>query len=458
MSPKSLFKLLFASAKVAVNVAMLGFLVAGLWEQAAVAASIDVRTLGAVGDGVALETAAIQKAIDLCSQRGGGKVVFPAGRYVTGTIFLKDNVTLKLEVGATLLGSTNIADYQAVEPFVEGTGQQMGWCLIGALEAKNIGIEGPGTIDGQGKELNAARPRSERNKRPVLLRFVRCNGLSLSRVRLQASAMWMVHLAQSRNIKADRVSIYNHVAGNNDGFDIDSCDGVRITYCDIDTGDDALCLKSTRPTPSRNIFVRDCQLRSGCSSIKFGTESLGGFENVTITKCRVSKAGLGGIGIYSVDGGNVRNINISDITMEQVSVAVFLRLGSRLRIFNESDQKKPVGTFRDITIKNVRAGKATIAGVLLAGIPDHAIENVTLENIQVGVPGGGTAEDAQIVMPEKEGAYPECGMFGKTLPAYGVLLRHVKGLKMVNCQVEPAKPDARPMRFEEDVQGLEWKS
>jgi polygalacturonase len=419
------------------------------------AANFDVHHFGAIGDGVSAETASIQKAIDECSRLGGGTVTFPSGRYVTGTIFLKDSVKLHLDEGSEILGSTNIADYRAVELFTEGTGQKMGWCLIGALQAKNIGIEGPGIIDGRGRELNAARPPSEKGKRPVLLRFVRCDGISLADLRLQASAMWMVHFSQSHRIRADRVSIYNHVAGNNDGFDIDSCDDVQITHCDVDSGDDALCLKSTFSTPSREIIVSHCKLKSDCAGIKMGTESLGGFENITLKDIQVLGARFGGLNIFSVDGGPVRNISVSDIAMERVGTAICLRLGARLHTFHDGDQAKPVGTMRNITIKNVSAKFSELTGIMINGIPGHRIEDVTLENIRIGVAGGGKAAEADIVPPENESAYPDCVMFGKMLPAYGLFSRHVKGLKLINCRIDPVKPDARPLRFVQDVEDLQ---
>lgn len=420
------------------------------------AASFDVLRFGATGNGVSSETTAIQKAIDECSRQGGGTVILPRGRYVSGTISLKDNVILHLDEGCVVLGSTDIADYTAVELFTEGTGQKMGWCLIGALEAKNIGIEGPGTIDGRGQQLNAARPPADKGKRPVLLRLVRCDGISLTNLRLQSAAMWMVHLSQSRNVQVSKVSIRNHVAGNNDGFDIDSCEGVRITDCDVDSGDDALCLKSTYPTPSRNVVVTRCKLKSDCSAIKMGTESLGGFEDVTISDCHIAGSKYGGINIFSVDGGPVRTISISDITMDHVGAVICLRLGARLRTFHQGDQPKPVGTMRDISIKNVRAAFSGLTPILINGIPGHRIQNVRLENIQIGVAGGGEPASVEDTVPEKEASYPQCDMFGKKLSAYGFFVRHMEALTLTNCKVDLAHPDARPLRFVEDAEKLEW--
>lgn len=418
-------------------------------------AKIDVRACGAVGDGTTSDTAAIQRAIDTCSEKGGGTVEFPAGRYVSGSIFLKDNVTLRLDAQAVLLGSTNIADYKPIEAFTDAVGIPRGHCFIGAADAKNIGIEGGGTIDGRGKELLAGRAEADKNIRPFLVRFVRCTGVSLKNIHLLASAAWTVHFFQCRDVSADGVTIFSRGLQNNDGFDIDSSENIRITNCDVDSGDDALCIKATSPLPSRNIVATGCRLKSGCGAIKIGTESLGDFENIEITNCQIRDTNLGGIKLFSVDGAHLQNVKISDITMDNVKLPVFLRLGARLKTFRPGDASRPAGILTNVTIKNIRASSPAHTGILISGIPGHRIENVTIENIELLLPGGGTAEDAKVVLPEKETAYPELGMFGPKMPAYALVARHAKGLKIKNLKVTLATPDARPAKFCEDLEGFE---
>jgi hypothetical protein len=163
---------------------------------------------------------------------------------------------------------------------------------------------------------------------------------------------------------------------------------------------------------------------------------------------------MAGIAIYAVDGAHTHDVTISDITMDAVTVPISLRLGARLKTFRTGDQAKPVGTLRDITIRNVRATGVRRIGFLINGVPGHPLENLTLENIQLDAPGGGTSDDAKIQLPEKEAAYPEYSMFGRVLPAYGAYLRHVRGVTFTHVRIVPQKPDARPAAVFIDVEGL----
>jgi len=409
---------------------------------------------GVVGDGETLNTAAIQKLIDEASAQGGGTVVFPAGRYVTGTIQLKDNVTLRLDAGAVLLGSTRAADYRNLDPFTAGDGVPLGYALIVADGAKNVGIEGTGTIDGRGREVRAAQ--NPYTVRPFLMRWLRCSKVTVQDVHLTNPGAWTLNFFQSRDITVERVTIRTRNTGlaNNDGIDLDSCDGAVIRDCDIDSGDDALCFKATSPLPSRNITVTNCKLSTKCNGIKLGTESLGGFENISVSGCTLTNIGMAGIALYEVDGGDLRRVTVSDITMDGVSVPVSVRLGARLKVFRPGDQPKPVGTLRDVTIKNVRATGARQIGLLINGIPGHPVENLTLENIEIAVPGGGTAEQAKIELPEREAAYPEFSMFGRVMPASGIYLRHARNVTFKNVRTTPAQPDARPGKIFLDVEGV----
>ena len=289
--------------------------------------TVDVTKAGVVGDGAMVNTAAIQKAIDACSADGGGTIQFPAGRYVTGTIQLKDNITLRLDENAVLLGSTNAADYRNVDPFIDGVGAEMGYALLVSVGAKHVGIEGAGTIDGRGKAVKAAQ--NPYTIRPFLVRWVRCRDITVKEDRLLNSGAWTMNFFQCTNSTVDRVTIRARDTGlrNNDGIDLDSCQRVRIRDCDIESGDDALCLKATSALPCRNITASGCKLSTRCNAIKLGTESLGDFRKIKITHCQIRDTGLSGIALNSVDGAHLRNVTVANITMDGVAVPISMRLG-----------------------------------------------------------------------------------------------------------------------------------
>lgn len=431
-------------------------LVAGLGSVAVGASdagkSVTVLDFGAVGDGSTLNTAAIQKAIDTCHAQGGGTVVFPVGRYVTGTVQLKDNVKLQLDADAVLLGSTQAADYLNLDPFVAGDGVPLGYALIVAVGAKHVGIEGAGTIDGQGAAVKAAQTKY--TVRPFLIRWVRCDDVVVRNVHLTRPGAWTLHFFQCQNVVASGLTIRSVGLINNDGIDVDSCQTVRINDCDIESGDDAVCLKATSPLPCRDVVVAGCKLKTLCNGIKLGTESLGDFENIDVSHCQLRQIGMAGIALYSVDGAHLHDVAISDLTMDDVTVPISVRLGARLKTFRVGDKAKTPGTLRDVKIRGLQVTGAHQIGVLVNGVPGHPVENLAFENISIQLPGGGTEKDAQVQLPEKESAYPEMKMFGKTMPAYGIYLRHVRGVSFKNVRTGVAAADARPSAVYVDVEGL----
>jgi polygalacturonase len=312
------------------------------------ATDISITQYGAIGDGRTLNTTAIQQAMDACNKAGGGKLIFPAGRYLSGTIVLKDNVRIQLQKDAVLLGSTNVNDYQNMDPFADGLGIDVGWALLVAVDAKNIGIEGEGTIDGQGSKLKEqqiltdTRPESQRwGRRPFLLRIVRCNNVTVKDISLQYSAAWTSHYFQSRHVRIENVKIVSRGVAHNDGIDIDGCQDVRIKDCDINSGDDALCFKTTSSKMAcSDIVVSGMRLRSGQGAIKMGTESMAPFENIRISDCYIYNTSNGGIKLLTVDGAHLRNIEISDITMVEVKTPILVRLGSRLSVFRKGKDEQ----------------------------------------------------------------------------------------------------------------------
>jgi len=434
------------------------------------ATDTDITKYGAVGDGKILNSTFIQKAIDACNKTGGGKVIFPAGKYLSGTIVLKDNVILQLNKDALLLGSTNVEHYQNLDPFMDGLGIDVGWALVVAVDAKNIGIEGEGTIDGQGSKLKAeqiltdTRPEGQRwGRRPFLLRVVRCEGVNIKGVSLNYSAAWTSHYFQCRKLRIEKVKIISVGVAHNDGMDIDGCQDVRIKDCDIVSGDDALCFKTTSSKMAcSDIVISGMRLKSNQAAIKMGTESMAAFENIKISDCYIYDTKNGGIKLLTVDGARLRNIEISNITMSEVRTPMLFRLGSRLNVFRKGqDTKQPTGVFENVVIKNVKAKAADSAqlkppsGVLITGVPGHYITNLTLENIEIDLLGSGTLENSRQVVPEAIDQYPEVKTFGPIIPAYGIWARHVQGLKLKNVTFRIKNNDLRPVFICEDGKDIE---
>lgn len=454
-------------------------------------AIFNIKAYGAIGDSITMDTKAIQSAIDACNKTGGGKVWVPAGNYIIGTIKLKSNVTLSLDYGAHLLGSENISDYDT--NLIEAREGNV-HCLIYAENANNIRIEGLGVIDGRGTPQ--AFPRVKGSPRPRLLRMVNINQLTFSGVTYKRPAFWGIHIIDSKNVHFNGVTVrFRNNGYNNDGLDIDGCENVLIENCDIDAGDDAICLKSSLK-PCRNFVVKNCIVSSGTAALKFGTSSHGGFINVNVSNCYFYDSPMGAIKLQLVDGGRLENIDISRITMKNVGNPIFIRLGNRGRDYNKtSDQKQnadvkpegmPVGTLKNVSIRDVVAEvtiedraqaalavykssgkketlklngevtnleKSKSGPIMITGIPGHYIENVVLENINISYPGNGTEKEANNVVVEDIARYPEQFFFG-VLPAWGAYIRHAKNIQFKNVVMTTRNPDKRDKIILDDVEGF----
>ncbi len=417
----------------------------------------NIMDFGAVADTTVLNTLAIQKAIDKCTEKGG-VVLVPAGKYQTGTIKLKSNVELHLDKGAELLGSKSLSDYSSdIIGAVEAP--EFNKCLVYSENAINLKITGEGVINGRGLISNfPVKNDGQLGERPMLMRFVNCKGITLSDVSFINSASWCTHLIDCDSILARNVTIDSHVNSNNDGFDIDGCKNILIENCIIHSGDDGICPKSTTKRVVENLIVKNCRVISNTSAFKCGTSSLGGFRNISVTDCDFSDTRMGAIKLLLVDGGILEDIFISNITMNNVEGPIFIRLGNRGRkydvpttqIQNKDVQNEgvPAGSLKNIKISNIKATVVSNVqnrcGIMISGIPGHYIENVVLENIEISYPGGGTSEDAIRIVDEDVARYPEQFFFG-ILPSCGAYLRHTKNIEFKNVKMSTRKPDKRKM-------------
>ncbi len=401
-------------------------------------------------DGVQLDTDSIQAAIDACSLAGGGTVHFPPGRYLSGALFLRSHVHLHLEAGSILLGSKNLQDYPITTPAVRSYADN--YCDKSLLYGENledVGLEGQGMIDGQGAGFS-----DPYKNRPFLIRMVNCRNISVSDLALADSPMWVQHYLACRDLYIHGIRVRSRVRPNNDGIDIDGCENVRISDCDILCGDDAIVLKSTSGHACKNVVIANCTLSTLCNALKIGTETSGLFENIAISNCVIYDTDLAGIALLIVDGGRLDQVNISNLTMNKVGTPIFIRLGDRGRPVQAGGSHLPVGKLQNVLISNIQAEAAGPVGSAISGIPGSLLEQITLENIRIQYRGGGKLPEVKREVPELPSEYPEYDMFGR-LPAFGLYCRHVRNLHLHNVNLTFGEPDERCGIFCEDIQELE---
>lgn len=443
-------------------------------------ATYNVIDFGAVPDGQTLNTAAIQRAVDSCAGKGGGRVLFPPGRYLSGSICLKSGVELYLSAEATLLGSTRRIDYD----------KNNWYALLLAHSQRNIAVRGAGTIDGQGTALAADVDRLYRegiikdayrdnrvheSQRPQLIDFEQCQNINIEGITLKNAACWVQRYGACDSLRIEHIRVESRAFWNNDGIDLVDCTNTLVRHCDIDVADDGICLKSDRRERACNrIRIEHCRIRSSASALKFGTNSYGGFKNITISELDIYDTYRSAIALEIVDGGTLENILVQHIRARNTGNALFMRLGHR-------NQRVAPGQFRGVRIRDVEvqvpAGKPdagmalegplpkdkqNIAPIVLAGLPDHPLEDIRIENIAVEYPGGGNPDvawrplDSLARIPERPKDYPEFSMFGE-LPAWGLYARHISTLQLKNIRFQASLPDYRPVIVLDGVDGVSGK-
>lgn len=444
----------------------------------------DVTAFGAKADGKTVDTTAINRAIDAAAAAGGGTVIFPAGSYLSYSIHLKSNVDLYIGRGATIVAADtpvfgNGEGYDPPEPNQWDHYQDFGhshWhnSLIWGEDISNISIYGPGRIWGKGLSRGIQDTPLAPGIGNKSIGLKNCHNVILRDVSILHGGHFAILATGVDNLTIDNLLIDT----NRDGIDVDCCRNVRISNCSVNSPwDDGICPKSSYALgyarPTDNVTIANCYVtgiyeegtlldatfkkfapdakvpRNG--RIKCGTESNGGFRNLTITNCAIE--GCHGIALETVDGGLLEDVTISNISMRDiVDVPFFFRLGSRMR----GPAGVPIGHLRRVLVNNVIASNAASQQcALISGIPDHYIEDVRFSSIYIQHRGGGTKEDAAISVPEIENAYPEPGRFGP-MPAQGFFIRHVKNIDMRDIAIKPMQDDARPAFVLDDVDGADF--
>ncbi|MGV8093801.1 MAG: glycoside hydrolase family 28 protein [Mangrovibacterium sp.] len=437
---------------------------------------------GIKSNGTTLNTTAIQKAIDYIHENGGGQLVFYVGRYLTGSIELKSNVTIHLKEGAILVGSTNIYDYNIESPYT---------ALVYALKADSIRIIGKGVIDGQGREvaynlidqihkgilsdeMKLDRPA---RRRPKSICFRECTNVEISGIMIKNAAEWVQMYDQCQNLKIDHITVDSKAFWNNDGLDVVDCRNVLITNSFFDASDDAICFKSHDATKiCENVEVRNCVARSSANGIKFGTVTAGGYRNFKIINNKVYDTYRSAITIATPDGGAVENILVDSLYAYNTGNAIFLRIGARWN-------KDRSGTMNNITIQNMYAEipaakpdagyeyegpiedlPRNISPASIVGLPGQDITGVTLRNIEMVYAEGGNPNYAYRgikpadldSIPEMASSYPEFSQF-KELPAWGFYVRHARDLTFENVKLTVKTKDYRPAIVLDDVKNATFR-
>ncbi len=405
----------------------------------------DVRSYGSLD---ALNAApAIQRAIEAASEKGGGSVYIPAGRHVCGTIRLKSRISLWIDNGATLVMSPNDADFDAAEqlpfdPAADRATSRFRHGLLTGEDLDDVAIFGQGSIDGN-------RTRSGGPK-PISLK--RCRRVAIRDISMRNAGSYNISLLGCEDVRISGVTIRN---GFSDGIDPDCCKYVRISDCFVESVDDAICLKASPALGERvsteHVTIDNCVLRTASIHLKCGTESLGDFRNIAFSNCTLvggmgDRHGNPGVALYTVDGGELRGVTVSNITMQNVGIPIALRLGAR-----GTGQPKPVpGALEDVSFENIVATGARRPSVI-AGIPEARIRGVQIGDMRVSLARASAPPAEGSAIPEKPAAYPDPTMFGD-LPAYGFYLRHASRISLREVHIESAPGDRRPAIFTDDAE------
>lgn len=438
-----------------------------------------ITEYGAIPNSAAVSTAEIQKAIDACHANGGGVVYVPFGTYTVGSLKLYSNIHMVFEPGATFLGSKNLNDFNPRETipyplYQDASHSYFQRSMFYADGCENISVTGLGTVDMQ--EVWEEDPTPGEGawcaKRAVKIFAIKnCKNVVITDLTLLHATDVGVYLAGCEKVKISKLTMDVNI----DGISPDCCKDVMISDCFVRSGDDSIVLKSSYVLNEKrlceNVVITNCMVTSRCNGIKLGTESNGGFKNIAISNCTVENTFMAGVALEITDGGDLDGVTVNNIAMKNVGTPLFVILSDRGR----GPAGTELGTLKNIIISNVTATgpytewqapritalwesgevcKSLVVPSSITGQPNRKIENITLANIHLTVPGGGSEEDKKIVLPEITKEYPETCKFGEKFPVHGIFFRHVDNLRVSNVSVTTEEADARDALGFENVSNL----
>jgi hypothetical protein len=446
------------------------------------AADYTASLFGIRSDGTTMNTRSIQKAIDFIHEKGGGRLVFYVGRYLTGSIELKSNVEIVLQEGAVLVASVNPYDYDVFA----------GWsALIGAVGAEHIGITGKGVVDGRGRELAyniiaqvhggvlADGLGYDRPARGVILYFHSCRNVRMEGCLYKDAANRVINFEQCRELTLHGVTVKSSHYWNNDALGILDCDGVLITDSYFEGSDDAICFKTHDPKLAcQNVVVRNCVARSSANGIKFGTGSVGGFRNIRLSNITVYDTFRSAFTVQAVDGGFAEDISVDSLRVYHTGNAIYLRVGDRGSAASERKSYMKnisvTNVYAEITDEKPDAGYVyegpvedlprNLSPCSIVGLKGNDITGVHLQNVEIVISAGGNPHYAKVglsareldAIPEMPAAYPEFSQF-KELPAWGFYIRHARDIHFDGVKLTALKRDYRPAIVLDDVKDADFR-
>ena len=447
----------------------------------------NVLDFGAKGDGVTIDSAAVQKALDACSEAGGGKVFFPKKEYVLATVFLKSNVHIEFESGTLILGALDFYAYAQQESidypiYQDASHTYFDLSMFVGRNVDNISITGKAKIDMRSVwDEDGVRGVEIRKRGPKFIALKECNNVVISDLDVNNVTDLAIYFAGCENVDIHGIKMYVYI----DGISPDNSKNVRIYDCDIEAGDDAIVFKSSytlnRIDVCRNIKVWNCRVKSRCNAIKFGTETNGGFYDILVENIDVRETRISGIAIESVDGAIIDGITVKNVTMTNVNAPLFVHVGRRMR----GPEGREIGKIKNVLLENITAKGPYEPYEIVAwnyfsykagdfyqypwnfgiaesfddskdantrnsdwqmtsnicGLKESPLENITLRNVHLALDGG--VKEYKREVPEEAQDYPEVYVYGTILPAKGIYFRHIKGLTLDNVTVQTDRPDVR---------------